>query len=152
MFKKCTKCLRELKDIDFNWKIKGVKRQYHCKDCSRKYIRLHYKNNIAYYVTKAKRRNKKLREVAYSYLGPYLKSHPCVDCGERDILVLEFDHKDRKMKEDEISHIITNGGNLQKIISEVGKCDVRCSNCHRRKTEKENNSWKLKYIIRNMHP
>ena len=86
-----------------------------------------------------------VKKRAYAYLGPYLLSHPCVDCGERDILVLEFDHGDRSMKEGEIRHIIQNGATLEKVIEEVKKCDIRCSNCHRRKTEKENNSWKLKY-------
>lgn len=143
--KKCSKCLRILDESNFNWKIKGIRLQYHCKDCSRAYIRNHYQNNIKYYVSKAQKRNRLIRKNAYSYLGPYLLSHPCVDCGEMDILVLEFDHIDRKMKDGEISHIIANGGNLDKIIREISKCEVRCSNCHRRKTEKENNSWKLKY-------
>ena len=86
-----------------------------------------------------------IRERAFAYLGPYLLSHPCVDCGEKDILVLEFDHKDRRMKEGEIRSIIQRGGSLETVIKEVEKCEVRCSNCHRRKTEHESNSWKLKY-------
>ena len=145
MLRKCSKCLRNLDLSNFNWKIKEVKLQYHCKDCSRKYVKNHYLNNIGYYVLKARRRNNLIREKAYAYLGPYLLSHPCVDCGETDILVLEFDHRDRKMKGGEISHIIAGGASIEKIVNEVSKCDVRCSNCHRRKTERENNSWKLKY-------
>jgi hypothetical protein len=146
MLKKCSKCLRELEESNFNWKIRDIKLQCHCKDCSRKYVRNHYQNNIDYYIAKAKKRSNLIRITAYAYLGPYLLSHPCVDCGETDILVLEFDHRDRKMKEEEISHIIANGGNLDKITREIEKCDVRCSNCHRRKTAKEDNSWKLKYM------
>ena len=82
---------------------------------------------------------------AYAYIGPYLLNHPCVDCGEKDILVLQFDHRDRKMKEGEIRRIIQAGAPLEKVINEIKKCDIRCANCHRRKTEKENQSWKLKY-------
>lgn len=144
--KTCTKCKSVLDESMFNWKQKGVKLSYHCKNCSRKYVKEHYANNKGYYVSKAKNRNKMLREEAYSYIGPYLLSHPCVDCGETNILVLEFDHRLRKMKESEISHIITNGGRLSKVINEIAKCDIRCSNCHRKKTEIENNSWKLKYL------
>lgn len=109
------------------------------------YIKNHYKNNLKYYLEKANKRNKLVKETAINYIGPYLLSHPCVDCGEKDILVLEFDHKDRKMKETEIRRIIENGGSLEKIINEIAKCDVRCANCHRRKTEFENNSWRLRY-------
>ena len=143
--KRCSRCLRILDESNFNWKIKDVKLQYHCKDCSRKYVRIHYKNHTKYYLDKARKRNKVTKEIATSYLGPYLLSHPCVDCGEKDILVLEFDHRDRNKKLGEIRHIIQNGATLEKVIKEVEKCDVRCSNCHRRKTELENNSWKLKY-------
>jgi len=145
MAKRCSKCLRVLDESNFNWKIKGIRLQYHCKDCSRRYIRNHYKNNLKYYLNKARKRNLMVKQRAYAYLGPYLLTHPCVDCGETDILVLEFDHRDRKMKAGVISRIIQNGGTLEKVIEEVQKCDIRCSSCHRRKTEKENNSWKLRY-------
>ncbi len=145
MSKKCSKCLRLLDEKEFNWKFKGVKLQYHCKNCSRKYIRIHYENNLLYYLNKAKIRNKSIRENGYAFLGPYLLNHPCIDCGEKDILVLEFDHRDRSKKLGEIRHIIQNGATIEKIKAEIEKCDIRCSNCHRRKTEKENNSWKLKY-------
>ncbi len=145
MEKICTKCKRLLPLGAFNWKILNIKRAVHCRECSRKYIQAHYKAHLKYYIDKARKRTLKLKQEAYSYIGPYLLSHACVDCGETDILVLEFDHRDRKMKDGEISHIIQNGASLERVIKEIEKCDVRCSNCHRRKTEKENRSWKLKY-------
>ena len=145
MAKLCPKCGRTLPNNHFNWKIKNIKLASHCKECSRKYIRRHYENNKKYYLEKARKRNWEIRITAHKYLGPYLSSHPCVDCGEKDILVLEFDHKDKKRKIGEISRIIMNGGNLERVAKEVSKCEVRCANCHRRKTSKENNSWKLKY-------
>lgn len=145
MSRKCSKCKRSLNETEFNWKIKGIKLSYHCKECSRSYIRSHYRKNLNYYLKKSKKRNLEIRRVAHAFLGPYLLSHPCVDCGEKDILVLEFDHKDRKLKEFEIRRIIQNGGSVEKIKSEIRKCEIRCANCHRRKTEIENRSWKLKF-------
>lgn len=143
--KKCTKCKRILSELNFNWKRKNVLLASHCRDCSREYIRNHYKNNLGYYLTKAKRRNTMLRHKALEYVGLYLSNHFCVDCGERDILVLEFDHKDRETKSIEINKIIRQRHTFEKLIQEISKCEVRCANCHRRKTEKESNSWKLKY-------
>lgn len=145
MSKKCSKCLRILNESEFNWKYKDIKLQYHCKECSRTYVKNHYNKNLKYYLEKARKRNKMIKDIGTSYLGPYLLSHPCIDCGEKDILVLEFDHRDRTIKISEIRNIIQRGGTLEKVKNEVEKCDVRCANCHRRKTEKENNSWKLKY-------
>lgn len=67
------------------------------------------------------------------WLVDYLKDHPCVDCGEADLDVLEFDHV-RGVKLFVISGAIRVGRSLKAIISEVAKCDVRCANCHRRAT------------------
>ena len=145
MNKKCRKCGKLLPLSSFNWKIRKVRLASYCKDCSREYIKDHYRRNRQYYLDKTRKRNKEIRLRAFEYIGDYLLSHPCTDCGEKDILVLEFDHKSRKEKVGEINRIIRNDGTLEKLKSEISKCDVRCANCHRRKTEKENKSWKLKF-------
>jgi hypothetical protein len=66
----------------------------------------------------------------------YLQSHPCVDCGETDPLVLDFVHV-REI----ISQLVRSQATLEVIKAEIAKCDVRCANCHRRKTAKERGHW-----------
>ena len=63
----------------------------------------------------------------------YLRGHPCVDCGETDLLVLEFDHV-RGTKVQGVFLMAARGANPAKIIAEIAKCEVRCVNCHRRRT------------------
>jgi len=63
----------------------------------------------------------------------YKLEHPCVDCGEPDPVVLDFEHTDPKQKLFGISIGIHAGFALERIEREVKKCDVRCANCHRRK-------------------
>lgn len=145
MMRKCTKCGRLLDENEFNWKFKNIKRSFHCKDCSREYIRSHYERNQKYYVAKARKRDKAIKEKIHEYLAQYFLLHPCVDCGETDIRVLEFDHKERSSKIGEVSQLIKRGLSLELIKSEVAKCEVRCANCHRKKTIFEDNSWKQKY-------
>ena len=145
MVKKCPSCDLVLDESKFNWKIKNVKLASYCKECSRRYIRDHYQRNLKYYLNKAKKRNLEVRQRIQEYLGAFLKKHPCVDCGEKDILVLEFDHKDRSIKDDSVSRIIKRKLSFNTLVKEIAKCEIRCANCHRRKTERENNSWKLKY-------
>src|SRR5258708_29735036 len=122
---------KELKEFNFKFKSKGV-RQAQCKVCTRLYVRNHYYENKEYYLKKAHRNNASLREKVRNYLWKYLSSHYCKDCGEKDILVLEFDHKGNKYKE--IARMITGRYSLARVINEVEKCEVRCANCHRRKT------------------
>jgi len=130
--KRCTKCGKKKSFSEFNFKIKrkGL-RSSHCKVCSRKYVREHYKNNRDYYLKKAKNRNHaiwlKIRKIVWEYL----LIHPCVDCGEKDPVVLEFDHLRDKKKN--ISSL-TNDASVKRVLEEIDKCEVRCANCHRRKT------------------
>lgn len=147
MDRKCSKCLRTLDESEFNWKYKGIKLQYHCKECSRRYIRTHYQNNHSYYIKKAHKRNKRIKEEMIIFIGKYLSTHKCVDCGEKDVLVLEFDHRVRSQKINDVSILVRGRGSLQKVIDEIKKCDVRCANCHRRKTASETNSWRLKFAL-----
>lgn len=64
-------------------------------------------------------------------LWEYLESHPCVDCGESDPVVLEFDHV-RGEKTRPVSILVK--WSWGRVVEEIEKCAVRCANCHRRVT------------------
>ncbi|MGK5112784.1 hypothetical protein [Geodermatophilus sp. CPCC 205506] len=67
-------------------------------------------------------------------LWQYLREHPCMDCGETDIVVLHFDHRDRESKEMIISRMVASGRRWAVMLREIEKCDVVCGNCHARRT------------------
>lgn len=76
-----------------------------------------------------------MRDTVRTWLHEYLKLTPCIDCGESNPVVLEFDHqRDKKFG---IGSAASRGGSLNTVIREVAKCEVRCANCHRMKTYKE---------------
>jgi hypothetical protein len=57
----------------------------------------------------------------------------CVDCGYRqDPRALDFDHRDPSLKVSLVPNLI----NLDwaTVLKEIAKCDVRCANCHRIRT------------------
>lgn len=132
--KTCTRCKKEKPEEDFNFKFKdkGI-RSSHCRDCSRLYIKRHYEEHKKYYLEKAKKRNSQMRLAASRFLWDYLSSHSCVDCGESDPIVLEFDHKKNKISD---VSFLARVASLDKIKEEVEKCEIRCANCHRRRTSK----------------
>lgn len=73
------------------------------------------------------------RQKKRDWIAGYLANHPCVDCGEPDPIVLEFDHV-RGEKRFNIADAVSKGVSLDTMIAEVAKCEVRCANCHRRVT------------------
>jgi hypothetical protein len=62
----------------------------------------------------------------------HMAQHPCADCGETDVRVLEFDHVGAK--EDNMSTLLNLGVPLARFAAELARCDVVCVNCHRRRT------------------
>ena len=103
----------------------------------RLYIRHHYENNTAYYIAKAMRRKKTYLNQTYTMILEYFRSHPCVDCNESDPVVLEFDHIKKESKVGAVSEMIKRQMSWETILKEIGKCEVRCANCHRRRTAKQ---------------
>ena len=80
------------------------------------------------------------------YVFDYLKTHPCVDCGESNVLALEFDHL--HSKKFDIGTAL--GGNTKiasRVKEEIKKCVVRCSTCHRIKTHIERDTWKFELSL-----
>ena len=68
------------------------------------------------------------------YVTDYLKKHPCVDCNESNIALLQFDHRDPKTKK---FNVRDYSRSIQTTIEEIAKCDVRCLPCHAKRTQKE---------------
>jgi hypothetical protein len=77
-------------------------------------------------------RNARRMELVQRCVIGYLLSHPCIDCGEDDPVVLDFDHV-RGEKKYNIAQMVRSL-TLPIVLEEIAKCDVRCANCHRRKT------------------
>ena len=113
-----------------------------CLECRRARGRQHYANNREYYLAKARIRNRETSLIVKDWILEYLKNHPCVDCGNCDIRVLEFDHRDRLDKTAHVSVLVTTGYSLDAVQREVSKCDVRCANCHLIRTREQRRWWR----------
>ena len=87
--------------------------------------------------------SKRIRNELAEKVLQVLKTRPCLDCGESDPVVLDFDHVlPGKFKN--ISDMVRNGYAWAKIEQEISLCEVVCANCHRRRTAKRAN-WRRLY-------
>ena len=115
--KKCTTCKEEKDETKFCFRknSKGVRyRNSICRVCR------NLRDKVRYYR-------------ARKHLWEYKTKHPCVDCGETDPIVLEFDHIDASTKKFNIGNIPQNFSR-ERLDEEIAKCKIRCCNCHKRRT------------------
>ena len=143
MKKFCSYCgLERDAEKDFRWEYKdrGI-RMRRCKYCQSALSKLHYQNNKQAYKDRSRARKTQTLIENKPRLYAYLATHPCVDCGQTDIRLLEFDHV-YGQKSGEISDLLRQGFNWSTIEAEIVKCETRCANCHRLKTLKESVSWR----------
>jgi hypothetical protein len=117
---------------EFAWRRKQRgQRDSFCRPCRSEYGKEHYEANKQRYIDQARASKEAIRLERTRYLLEFFKGHPCVDCGESDPVVLEFDHLSDKS--------FAIGAKLvqfawQRILDEIEKCEVVCANCHRRRT------------------
>lgn len=136
--KKCNKCKKK-KDYSEYSKKADTKDGYcrRCLDCSRQDCKDYYRKNINILLPIKNARLKEKRIINKKFVFEYLLNHSCIDCGESDPMVLDFDHQRDKLQN--VSLMMQRGVLLDKLKAEIAKCEVRCANCHRRKTAKEQN-------------
>lgn len=67
-------------------------------------------------------------------LFDFLRAKACLDCGESDPVVLDFDHKNPKEKFKSVARMLSGHYSWAKILIEIEKCEIRCANCHRRRS------------------
>jgi len=134
--RRCSRC-RERKPVtDFAWRYisRGIHDTY-CRPCRSAYKKMHYRKNKRRYLKQAQERRARLLRQRTEWLLDYFLLHPCVDCGQSDPVVLEFDHPEGD-KEFNISYELLNRP-WQEITAEIRKCDVVCVNCHRIRTARK---------------
>jgi hypothetical protein len=73
-----------------------------------------------------------LRRRNLLFIADYLESAPCVDCGEVDPAVLDFDHVG--VKRCGVVQLAYREASIGSLEREIAECEVRCANCHRRRT------------------
>jgi len=149
--KVCTKCGKKKRNSSFHWSNKSREfRRSECKKCegiihsnwwrssTPEERKRHYSISVK---SQDKRANRNIAWLAY-----YLRKHPCITCGENNILMLEFHHRRRSRKEYDISALAGQGKSLKLLMKEVAKCDVFCANHHRVKTAYQRKYRILKFL------
>ncbi len=132
--KLCSECKAILPLINFYFRSRASGRRHSmCKGCCKVYARSHYRDNPRQYSEYHRLNDARYRARNRQIVSAYLESHPCVDCGEVDPIVLEFDHVHGD-KHGNLSEMVSSGFSQRRISDEIEKCEVRCANCHRRKT------------------
>lgn len=141
----CSKCKVEKPLTDFQLLFPSKndgKLRPDCKQCKKSSNKKYNDSHKERMGARLKLSFPKALQNARNFVADYLKDHPCVDCGNFDVRVLEFDHvKDTKLKN--ISKLISQGSRLWRLEAEIKKCEVRCANCHRIKTIERGN-WYIK--------
>lgn len=142
--KTCTKCDKP-KDVDeFNKKSRnkdGLNSA--CKTCTRVDGKKSYDKRPDFYCRNNKQRREAIRDENRKSYVEHMKEKQCVDCGEGNIIVLQFDHIDRNNKSGTVtSHM--DSSSWKRVLHEMEKCEIRCANCHAIRTAYQFGFWKTK--------
>ncbi len=124
--KTCGRCRRERSLSHFNRAGDGL--QHWCRDCFREYFRARGELHLRQVEESTRRRT----AAACALVRARLIAEACVDCGEDEIAVLEFDHV--RDKRGDLARMAHEGAELEEIEAELAKCEVVCASCHRRRT------------------
>lgn len=140
--KKCPDCKKVKSSSEYGRnksRVDGL--QGYCLVCMRVRSLASYDKHRDSYFLRAKKRDKELDALVYK-----AKDIPCADCGRKyPHYVMDFDHVGSERKFLNICRMRARRFAFDKILSEIAKCEVVCSNCHRIRTNKRNPSRYSKY-------
>lgn len=143
-YMRCTICCEDKSEDDFAFRNKaaGVRRKQ-CKSCVSEMDKRRYLQSEERRASVARqRKDNKMKSQAY--VRNHLASG-CVDCGIKDIRVLEFDHLDNFEKIDGVATMARKATSIKTLEAEIAKCEVRCKNCHAIKTY-ERGGWTYGHV------
>ena len=100
-----------------------------CKACWKD----HNRENVAKWRAKNPEHEVATRRARYEKKRAWVRDYKvaCVVCGESDPDVLDFHHRDPAEKDVTIASVVAFVSKAR-LDAEIAKCDVLCSNCHRK--------------------
>lgn len=141
--KTCSSCKIDKDESEYN---KATRRadglQTNCKVCSRNKSQEYYSRNKEAHCRTIHAARSARRKLNQTKLVEYLSDKKCADCPESDMLTFDFDHVSGT-KSYNIAMMCSQGCSWDTILLEIEKCVIRCANCHRRKTARDQGWFKL---------
>jgi len=129
----CKTCLDEKSVDEFESYKYGYRKE--CKSCRSIYFKNRYHKSDQVRKATLESGRKSVAKNREKYTA-YMKDKQCMDCGEKDPIVLDFDHVNGNKKHN-VSKMVNGSYSWSSVLKEISKCEIRCANCHRRKTYKE---------------
>lgn len=98
-----------------------------CRVCTNSLRRANYKQNPDKHKSYTKARKKQNRDLVQQIKRESI----CNNCGDDRWYVLDFHHNDKEGKEFSIGDLANSSISTKRLLEEIDKCIVLCSNCHR---------------------
>jgi len=126
--------------------INNRTKKYHQTDAWKDYFKVYYENNREEILTNRKEQYhndptirqkhkevlQKQRQHRRDWLNQLKAKSQCKYCQESYPACLDFHHRDPNQKEGLISKMVGSAVSMKRIMEEIAKCDIVCSNCHRK--------------------
>ena len=92
--KRCDHCKQYKEETEFNWRFKSLGiRAKTCRECAHGFNKRYFEGAAKErHLEQVRERKQEARQVARDFVYDYLLTHPCSECGESDVRVLEFHH------------------------------------------------------------
>lgn len=112
---------------------------HHCRSCKNAYHREYSARNKE----KVSNYRRSRKEEIKKWFNEEAKNKPCADCGNQfPACCMDFDHLEQGTKTKTLANLVGDGYSKERILKEIEKCDLVCSNCHRIRTRDRGwNQW-----------
>lgn len=131
----CTRCSQFKPFSEFLNKLhKNGTRKYilWCRPCSNEYSYGHKRDNPEDALMAKKKCSDRRRDIRKTIINEF-RDRPCTDCNRSfPVCCMEFDHLRDKIKT--VSSMMISEAPVDRILAEIEKCEVVCTNCHRTRT------------------
>jgi hypothetical protein len=126
----CNGCKQDLDDSEFYFrnKAKRIRNYSRCKKCQSIYTTRYYYKNHEKSIQDIKDRREKMK----TWFKEFKKDLVCINCGESTPCCLDLHHMNSEEKDRGVSRLVADSCSIERIKSEIDKCIVLCSNCHKK--------------------